>query len=93
VTSFLVLKDKASVHTFVDESADLKRLKGEVARRLDGDPGHDMAHFVRVAVWTSRIGCGPFGVAWGFGDFSNDLNRYQNGYTVFSFSRPVGHQS
>lgn len=40
------------------EEEGLGELLAEVRARLDGDPGHDVAHFLRVARWTLRIGGG-----------------------------------
>ena len=39
----------------------LSRLHDDVAARLDDDPGHDLAHALRVALWTVVIG-EPLGV-------------------------------
>jgi uncharacterized protein len=36
----------------------LERLFAEVSDRMKGDPGHDVAHLLRVAEWTLRLG-GP----------------------------------
>ena len=38
------------------EAEGLGDLLADVRARLDGDPGHDLAHFLRVARWTVRIG-------------------------------------
>jgi uncharacterized protein len=38
------------------EKEGLGDLLADVRARLDDDPGHDLAHFLRVARWTVRIG-------------------------------------
>lgn len=43
------------VLAWIDEEG-LTALLDDVRGRLDGDPGHDIAHFLRVARWTVRIG-------------------------------------
>jgi uncharacterized protein len=40
----------------IDQDPELARLLHEVAPRLQDDPGHDLHHCLRVALWTIRIG-------------------------------------
>ena len=40
------------------ESPELSALLGHASARLDDDPGHDVAHCLRVAVWTLRLSDG-----------------------------------
>jgi uncharacterized protein len=43
----------------IKNDSELRPLKAYVEKRLseqDPDPGHDLAHFLRVAFWTTRIG-------------------------------------
>lgn len=54
------MNDLASLQTFIDDDPALRYLRGELARRceadpLGSDPGHDVAHALRVALWTVRL--------------------------------------
>lgn len=40
----------------IDRDPELARLLRDVAPRLQDDPGHDLHHCLRVALWTVRIG-------------------------------------
>jgi len=46
------------VRAFIENDTALSRVLEEARSRLTGDPGHDVAHCLRVAAWTIRIG-GP----------------------------------
>ncbi len=52
---------RAELVSFVDADPALSRLREEVSSRLDDDPGHDLAHALRVALWTIVLG-EPLGV-------------------------------
>jgi uncharacterized protein len=57
----LRFNDVREVRRFIAEDRGLSRLLEEVTVRLDGaesgkDPGHDLAHCLRVAFWTVRLG-------------------------------------
>jgi uncharacterized protein len=45
---------------WIEKDADLRRVhayvRGKFANEASPDPGHDLAHFLRVALWTCRIG-------------------------------------
>jgi len=45
-----------SLVAFIRGEASLCALLDEVAPMLDDDPGHDLAHALRVALWTLRLG-------------------------------------
>ena len=47
-----------NVRDLIASDAALERVLEEARARLTGDPGHDVAHCLRVAEWTIRIG-GP----------------------------------
>jgi len=42
--------------TFIAADPDLARLHDAVAARMDDDPGHDLHHCLRVALWTVTLG-------------------------------------
>jgi len=48
--------DMEAVRGVIAEDRGLSGLVDEVRGRLDDDPGHDLAHAMRVALWTLRIG-------------------------------------
>jgi uncharacterized protein len=48
--------DLASIEHAIEGDAALRALLAEVAPRLDDDPGHDLHHCLRVALWTVRLG-------------------------------------
>jgi uncharacterized protein len=50
--------DLASLRALIDRTPPLPSLLEEARARLDDDPGHDLAHALRVALWTLRIGAG-----------------------------------
>lgn len=50
------MKDVAELERFIKADPALTALLAEVAPRLDDDPGHDLQHCLRVAVWTIRLG-------------------------------------
>jgi len=52
---------RADLLDLVAADAALSRLSDTVRGRLDDDPGHDLAHALRVALWTVGIG-DPLGV-------------------------------
>ena len=51
-----MIADLEALACFVQADHSLVALRDEVARRLDDDPGHDLAHAMRVALWTIRLG-------------------------------------
>ena len=53
--------ERADLIALVAGDPALSRLHDDVAGRLDDDPGHDLAHALRVALWTVVIG-EPLGV-------------------------------
>jgi uncharacterized protein len=53
-----VLDDIASLRRLIDADPGLRALRDHAARELDDDPGHDLAHCLRVALWTIRLGDG-----------------------------------
>ncbi len=50
------MKDRQELHAFIRGEGQLGALHDEVAAMLDDDPGHDLAHAERVAMWTVRLG-------------------------------------
>ena len=46
----------ADIEALIEADAALASLRDQVGRRFDGDPAHDLAHALRVADWTLRIG-------------------------------------
>ena len=52
---------RADLLALVAGDPSLARLRDDVGGRLDDDPGHDLAHALRVALWTVVIG-EPLGV-------------------------------
>jgi hypothetical protein len=48
--------DLASLKHAIEGDDALRALLAEVAPRLDDDPGHDLHHCLRVALWTVRLG-------------------------------------
>lgn len=50
------MRTRSELLAFIDSRPALRALLAEVARRADGDPGHDLDHVLRVALWTVRIG-------------------------------------
>jgi uncharacterized protein len=48
--------DRADLLAFIASDARLSRLLELVQKRLDHDPGHDVEHCLRVALWTLRLG-------------------------------------
>lgn len=47
--------DRASLLAAIAHDPRLGPLYARVARAMDDDPGHDLAHVVRVALWTLRL--------------------------------------
>ena len=47
---------QAELLAFIDADGGLRALKEHVAALLEHDPGHDLAHALRVALWTLRLG-------------------------------------
>ncbi len=45
-----------NVRRLIESDAALKRVLDEASARLGDDPGHDVAHCLRVAHWTIRLG-------------------------------------
>jgi uncharacterized protein len=43
------------LHALIAESHDLRSLRERIAPCLSIDPGHDLAHCLRVALWTIRL--------------------------------------
>lgn len=50
--------DFAKLTEHLESDEGLKRLLAFAREREDGDPGHDVAHALRVALWTLRLGEG-----------------------------------
>lgn len=50
------MRDLQSLRREIDRDGELSALLAEVAPRLADDPGHDLEHCLRVALWTVRIG-------------------------------------
>lgn len=50
--------DELDVQGLIEGDPDLVAVRAEVESRLDGDPGHDLQHALRVARWALRIGGG-----------------------------------
>jgi uncharacterized protein len=50
------MNDVTTLSAMIDGDPALAALRNEVRARLDNDPGHDVAHCLRVAVWTIRLG-------------------------------------
>jgi len=50
------------LRAFVAGDGVLRRARAEAQRRMRGEPGHDLDHVTRVALWTVRFGW-PLGVA------------------------------
>ncbi len=50
------MKDRAALLAFIRGEGRLGELLDEVADMLDDDPGHDLSHALRVALWTVRLG-------------------------------------
>jgi uncharacterized protein len=48
----------SDVHALIEADSGLSKLFAEVRERMKGDPGHDLAHLLRVADWTLRLGEG-----------------------------------
>jgi uncharacterized protein len=44
------------LHALIEADSDLRLLRDQVAPGLSSDPGHDLAHCLRVALWTIRLG-------------------------------------
>ncbi len=51
-----MIRDLISLHALIRETPPLPALLAEARTRLDRDPGHDVEHALRVALWTLRIG-------------------------------------
>lgn len=49
------MHDLASLLAFIESEPQLRALRDEVAGLLDEDPGHDLAHCLRVALWATRL--------------------------------------
>ncbi len=54
------MHDSTSLRAFIDADPALAAILGELAERCDrdprgSDPGHDVAHALRVALWTLRL--------------------------------------
>lgn len=52
------MNSRAELLAFIAADSALAALLDEARRRADEDPGHDVAHFLRVALWTVRLGEG-----------------------------------
>ncbi|MFO0745595.1 MAG: HD domain-containing protein [Myxococcota bacterium] len=52
---------RSDLLAFVAADPELARLNAFAAERMDDDPGHDLAHCLRVALWTIELGR-PLGV-------------------------------
>src|SRR5262245_22939204 len=52
------MDERATVMHIISGDAGLAALLVEVRGRLGDDPGHDLAHCLRVAFWTVRLGGG-----------------------------------
>jgi uncharacterized protein len=50
------MRTVADLCTFIDRDPKLAALRDQVSKRLSDDPGHDIAHALRVALWAQRLG-------------------------------------
>jgi uncharacterized protein len=50
------MDDLGALRRAIEADAALRELLAEVGPRLDDDPGHDLNHCLRVALWTVRLG-------------------------------------
>jgi len=50
------MKDREELLAFIRGEGALEAFHDDVAGRLDSDPGHDLSHALRVALWTVRLG-------------------------------------
>lgn len=50
------MKNLHALLASIEDDERLRRLRDIVAARLDDDPGHDLSHALRVALWTTRLG-------------------------------------
>lgn len=53
-----MIEDLASLAALIERTPPLPELVEHARARLDDDPGHDLQHALRVALWTLRIGDG-----------------------------------
>lgn len=54
------MKPRADLRNLLKVDAGLIGLREFIAKRLSQDPGHDLAHATRVALWTVQLGNGEF---------------------------------
>ncbi|MCH2172943.1 HD domain-containing protein [Myxococcota bacterium] len=54
------MHDRDALMRFIEGNERLSSLLGIVEARMDDDPGHDLDHCLRVALWTLRLGAGEF---------------------------------
>ena len=47
---------RASIDRLIGETPSLRALHAHASERLSDDPGHDLAHAMRVALWTLKLG-------------------------------------
>ncbi len=52
----MALQTRAELLAFIQRRPHMARLYAEVSRLLGDDPGHDLGHLERVAVWAVRLG-------------------------------------
>ena len=52
----MTITDRAALLAFIADDSRLASLLAHVRKRLHDDPGHDVDHCLRVALWTLRIG-------------------------------------
>ena len=50
------ITDLETLQTFIGEDVALRSLRDDALGQLDDDPGHDLSHALRVALWTIRLG-------------------------------------
>lgn len=51
-------RDRAALLAFIAADPPLAAVLTRVEASQDGDPGHDLGHLLRVALWTLRLGAG-----------------------------------
>lgn len=49
------MESLSELRAYIDGDPRLRALLADVAPRLDDDPGHDLSHSLRVALWTLRL--------------------------------------
>ena len=52
------MRNREELLAFIEGDAGLTTLLDRASGVLDDDPGHDLSHCLRVALWTVRLGVG-----------------------------------